>query len=111
MELNKNKDKNILDKVTDKDISTDNNYTEATYSNILNYEKQIKEKDRLIVELQNMLENEKMKVQSYETKIQNVNKQYARFQEYKEILNKKINYLQENLIAKEEKINELEKKK
>jgi hypothetical protein len=55
-----------------------------------------------------MLENKEIKIKFYQTKIENIYKQYNKFQEYKEALKNNISFLQENLIDKEQKIIELE---
>lgn len=75
---------------------------------VIMYEKTIKQKDQKINELQNMINNERIKIKYYETKIDNIYNQYYKFQEYKEALKDNIKFLQENLINKQEKIVELE---
>lgn len=75
---------------------------------VIMYEKIIKQKDQKINELQNMINNERIKIKYYETKIDNIYNQYYKFQEYKEALKDNIKFLQENLINKQEKIVELE---
>lgn len=75
---------------------------------VIMYEKIIKQKDQKINELQNMINNERVKIKYYETKIENIYNQYYKFQEYKEALKDNIKFLQENLINKQEKIVELE---
>lgn len=104
MELDKNHDENIVND----NLSTDKNYMNFLYNKILMYEKHINEKDNLITELNNMVENERIKDQSYKERETNINKQYNKFQKYKKLLDKNISFLQESLINKENKINELE---
>lgn len=86
-----------------------NNSMRVVHDRLIDLEHQIKQKDQLIAELKDIVETQKMRGKVYEGKIQNVNKQYNRFQHYKDLLNKNINQIQENLIQKEAKLNELQK--
>jgi len=108
MKLN-NEMEDRLSKQVKGNLSSDKKNINPCFNEFLIYQKQIKEKQRLIVELKGVLENEELKVKSYEAKFESINRRYSEFQEYKEELRKNTNYVQENLIVKEERINELEK--
>jgi|GEM_PF-1991809 Chromosome segregation ATPases len=72
------------------------------------YEKKFIQKEKFIDQLNYMLEEQKLKSLLYEKKFKEINKSYAKFKEGKQLLNENISYLQESIITKEQKINELE---
>ncbi|MBU3143981.1 hypothetical protein [Clostridium sp. CF012] len=83
-------------------------YLSVAYNKMLLYEKQLKQKDDVITLLKNNIQEYSIKVQIYENRLKDINTQYIKFQEDKNLLNGNIDYLQESLINKEKKINELE---
>lgn len=83
-------------------------YLNVAYNKMLIYEKQLSQKDALITELKNNIKEYPIRNEIYENKFKDINAQYLKFQENKNLLNENIDYLQESLIIKENKINELE---
>lgn len=75
---------------------------------MLMHEKKFKQREQFVSQLKHMLEEQKIKLLSYESKFEEINKEYAKFREGKQLLNENVSYLQESLIAKEQKLNELE---
>lgn len=71
-------------------------------------EKKSKQREQLVNQLKYILEEQKIKSLSYESKFEEINKEYSKFREGKELLNENVSYLQESLIAKEQRLNELE---
>lgn len=83
-------------------------YLNVAYNKMLLYEKQLKQKEELINLLKNNIQEYTIRNENYGKNLKDINTQYLKFQEDKNLLNGNINYLQENLISKERKINELE---
>ncbi|MBN4049315.1 hypothetical protein G9F72_008635 [Clostridium estertheticum] len=83
-------------------------YLNVAYNKMLIYEKQLRQKEDLITLLKNSIQEYVIRIQIYENKLKDINTEYIKFQEDKNLLNGNINYLQESLKSKERKINELE---
>lgn len=71
-------------------------------------EKKFKQREQFVNQLKYILEEQKIKSLSYESKFEEINKEYSKFREGKELLNENVSYLQESLISKEQRLNELE---
>ena len=82
-------------------------YLNVAYNKMLLYEKQLKQKEDLITLLKNTIQEYAIRNEIYGNKLKDINTQYVKFQEDKNLLNGNINYLQESLISKEKKIEEL----
>lgn len=83
-------------------------YLNVAYNKMLIYEKQLRQKEEQIILLNNSVHEYAIKNQIYEYKSKDINRQYIKFQDNKKLLNENIDYLQDGLIRKENKINELE---
>ncbi|WMJ81120.1 hypothetical protein RBU49_02395 [Clostridium sp. MB40-C1] len=83
-------------------------YMSKAYEQISNFEKLIKQKERLISQLKFSLEDEKSQIGMYESKYNIIQKKYDECEKGKELMLDNINSLQENLMEKDKKINELE---
>mgnify|MGYP001108267241 CR=1 FL=1 len=66
------------------DIISSEESIDSMDDKILMYEEHIKEKDKLICELKDELQNERNKVESYKIRVESINDRYSKFQEYKD---------------------------
>ncbi len=100
--------KNKSHKECDQCLIEAKSYLNVAYNKMLIYEKQLRQKEELITLLRNSVQENVIRIHIYENKLKDINAEYIKFQEDKELLNGNINYLQESLISKEKKNNELE---
>jgi chromosome segregation ATPase len=70
--------------------------------------KEIEEKDMLITNLRNLVEEQRIRLLHYENKFKVINNSINSFNESKNQLNEGINFLQNSLIDKEKRLSELE---
>jgi len=90
------------------EVKEDKNIKEA-YNKFQVYEETLRKKDEEIIELKYDLEKEKEKRLLEENKLNHIKDDFNKFNSNKKLLNENINFLQESLIAKEEKVTALEK--
>ena len=83
-------------------------YTKYLINKSYKSDKDLEEKDILIVKLKQMVEEQKIKLQYCENKLKTINNSMANFNENKNQLNEGISFLQDSLIIKEKRLNELE---
>ncbi|MCY6958702.1 ligand-binding sensor domain-containing protein [Clostridium brassicae] len=83
-------------------------YMSKAYEQISNFEKMVKQKERLISQLKFNLEDEKSQIDMYKSKCSIIEKKYDEYEKSKELMIDNINSLQENLMERDKKINELE---
>ena len=109
-EINGNETNNV-----NKYLSYIKNFINENRKVILKYEEVLNAKEKLInkisyklSEKEHQLEVQKTNCKNYEIKLADINKQYIQFKNGKNELNENIDFMQQNLISKEEKINELE---
>ncbi|WP_426351230.1 hypothetical protein ACPWSR_08380 [Alloiococcus sp. CFN-8] len=72
------------------------------------YKKEMADKDILIKELYKSIEEHRQRAESYEKKLKNVASTIEIFNKSKEELNEGVTYLQDKVITKEKRLNELE---
>lgn len=83
-------------------------FMDKVHENILLYEKNLKQRNQYITQLKYIQKEQELKSIFYEKKFEEVNKEYNKFKEGKQLLYENINFLQKSLIDKEGKINVLE---
>jgi hypothetical protein len=83
-------------------------FNDKVFEKILLYAKEIKQQDQFINEMKYMQREQELKNLAYQKKLEEVNRVYAKFREGKQLLDENINFLQNSLISKEERINQLE---
>lgn len=84
-------------------------FMEKIYEKILFYERKLKKKNQFIAQMKHIEREQELKLLSYNKKFEEVEKSYTTFKEQKELLNENITFMQNSLINKDKRINELEK--
>lgn len=103
-----NNEKNTLNTNFNRHFAYIKDYMTKAYEKILAYEKLLKEKDRLITEINYEVKEQRNQSLLYEKKYNSINKKYIQYEKEKGLLSENINSLQEMLISKDKKINQLE---
>lgn len=104
-----NNEKNMFDTNFNRHFAYIKDYMTKAYEKILNYEKLLKEKERLITEINYEVKEQRNQSLLYAQKYNSINGKYIKYEKEKELLSENINSLQEILISKNKKINQLEK--
>lgn len=103
-----NSDKKLPNKNYEKYWNYIKDYLNRAYEKVLNLEKTLKEKNRFITEINYSLANKKAEARRAQNNFNDISKKYSECEKEKENIMENVNSLQETIISKDKRINELE---